>query len=276
MVYLPLIQEVFMSNNYLEINRRLWDERVGHHVSSGFYKMDDFMKGRSSLNDIELPLLGDVSGKKILHLQCHFGQDTLSLARMGAQVTGVDFSEKAIEKANELNQQLGLDARFLCCDIYELPQYLDEQFDIVFTSYGTIGWLPDVRRWALVVATFLATGGTFIIADFHPFVWMYNETFSEVKYAYFNKEAIEETETGTYTDKNAPIELQSVGWNHNFAEIIQSLLDEGLQLEVFAEYDYSPYNVFGEMTEMSGGHFQIKGLEGKLPLVYALKMSKLA
>ncbi len=265
-----------MNNNYLEINRRLWDERVGHHVSSDFYKMGDFIAGSSSLNDIELQLLGDVRNKKILHLQCHFGQDTLSLSRMGAKVTGVDFSERAIAKAKELNEQLGLDAKFICCDIYNLPAQLDEQFDIVFTSYGTIGWLPDMKAWAGVVSKFLLEGGIFIIADFHPMVWMYNETFSEIKYSYFNTELIEETETGTYTDRNAAIELKSIGWNHNFAEIIQSLLSESLQLQVFAEYDYSPYNVFPAMTELSPGRFQLKGLEGKFPLVYALKMKKVS
>ena len=263
-----------MNENYIELNRKLWNERVGHHVSSDFYKMDDFVKGNSSLNDIELSLLGDVSGKKILHLQCHFGQDSLSLARMGARVTGVDFSEKAIDKAKELNDQLALNAKFLCCDIYELPVLLDEQFDIVFTSYGTIGWLPDMQRWALVVSTFLANGGTFIIADFHPFVWMYDEKFSEIKYSYFNKGEIEEMENGTYTDRNAPIQLRSIGWNHNFAEVLQSLVNQGLQLEVFTELDYSPYNVFQDMVEITPARFQVKGMEGKLPLVYALKMKK--
>jgi len=261
-----------MDDRYIELNRKLWDERVGHHMSSSFYKMDEFLKGHTSLNDIELDLLGDINGKTVLHLQCHFGQDTLSLARMGAKVTGVDLSPKGIEKARELNEQLGLDAKFICCNLYDLPQHLDDQFDVVFTSYGTVGWLPDMQRWAQVVSKYLKTGGLFIMAEFHPVVWMYNDAFTEIKYPYFNKEQIEETEEGTYTDRNAAIKLKSIGWNHDLAEVLQSLLNEGLQLQVFAEYDHSPYNVFTRMTEAMPGKFQLK--DGKLPLVYALKMTR--
>src|SRR5687767_3921500 len=132
------------SQNYIEINRALWNERTRHHVSSAFYDMEGFMAGNTSLKEIELPLLGDVKGKSVLHLQCHFGQDSLSLSRMGAKVTGIDLSEAAIEKAREINKDLGLDAEFIVSDVYETPSKLNKQFDIVFTTYGTIGWLPDM------------------------------------------------------------------------------------------------------------------------------------
>lgn len=262
-----------MSDNYIEVNRSLWDERVGHHISSDFYNMAAFMDGQNSLNDIELSLLGDVSGKSILHLQCHFGQDTLSLARMGAKVIGVDFSPKAIEKARELNDTLGLDAAFICCDIYELPSYLYGTFDIVFTSYGTIGWLPDMSKWAAVVSKYMGQGSTFIMAEFHPVVWMYSNDLSHIQYPYFNRDAIEEMEPGTYTDQSAPIEMRSIGWNHNLAEVIQALTNAGLQLKVFSEYDYSPYNVFKGMTETAPGKYSL--MDSKLPLVYSLKMEKM-
>jgi 2-polyprenyl-3-methyl-5-hydroxy-6-metoxy-1,4-benzoquinol methylase len=140
--------------DYIKANKELWNKRTGFHVLSEFYNVEAFIKGESSLNAIELDLLGNVKGKKILHLQCHFGQDSLSLARMGAKVTGVDLSDKAIEKAKELSVQLDLDARFICSDLYELPTILDEQFDLVFTSYGTIGWLPDLDKWGAVVSRF--------------------------------------------------------------------------------------------------------------------------
>src|SRR5436189_4993553 len=131
--------------DYVELNRRAWNMRTTYHVQSSFYHVKEFTKGESSLNAIELALLGDIKGKSILHLQCHFGQDSLSLARMGAKVTGVDLSDKSIEKAKELNKQLDLDADFICCNIYDLPNHLTKEFDIVFTSYGTIGWLPDLN-----------------------------------------------------------------------------------------------------------------------------------
>ncbi len=132
--------------DYIKINKQTWNNKTEVHVASDFYDNDNFLKGKSTLNSIELNLLGDLKDKKILHLQCHFGQDSLSLSRMGAKVTGVDLSNKAIEKAEELNQLLNLNAKFICCNIYDLPNYLNEKFDIVFTSYGTIGWLPDLSK----------------------------------------------------------------------------------------------------------------------------------
>ncbi len=262
------------ADNYIEVNRALWDEKTAHHVASAFYNTDEFIKGRSTLNDIELSLLGDVKGKTILHLQCHFGQDSLSLARMGAKVTGLDFSGEAIKKARELNGQLGLDATFVCTDIYTLPEVLDKEFDIVFTSYGTIGWLPDMKRWAGVVARFLKPGGAFVFAEFHPVVWMFSNDFTTIEYPYFNREPIIETLTGTYADREADIKQQEIGWNHDLAEVLQSLLAAGLRLTAFKEFDYSPYNCFSNAVEIGTGKFQMKGLEGKIPVVYALVASK--
>jgi SAM-dependent methyltransferase len=263
-----------MPDNYIEVNKALWNKKTAYHIDSDFYALNDFIAGKSSLNDIELALLGDINGKSLLHLQCHFGMDTLSLARMGAKATGVDFSDVAIAKARELNAQLGLNANFVCTDIYDLPSKLDEQYDIVFTSYGTIGWLPDMQRWAQVVARYLKPGGQFIIVDFHPVVWMFSNDFSGIQYSYFNKEAIVETLEGTYADRNAPIAAEEIGWNHNFAEVMQNLIEAGLTIASFSEVDYSPYNCFSNMVEVSPGKFQIAGFEGKLPMVYALKAIK--
>ena len=147
---------------YIELNRESWNRRTAVHLTSEFYDVEGFLNGKNTLKDIELNLLGDISNKKVLHLQCHFGQDSISLSRLGAKVTGVDFSDKAIESARILNEQTKTDAVFICCDIYDLPQHLDETFDIIFTSYGTIGWLPDLNKWAQIVSRFLKTGGKFI------------------------------------------------------------------------------------------------------------------
>lgn len=262
------------ADNYIEVNRALWDEKTTFHTKSAFYRMDEFLQGSTSLNDIELSLLGDIAHKSILHLQCHFGQDTLSLARMGAKATGVDFSGEAIRTAQQLNVQLGLDASFLCTDIYSLPDHLDQQFDIVFTSYGTIGWLPDMKKWATVVSRFLKPGGFFLIVDFHPVIWMFDYGFNSVQHSYFNKEAIIEVHDGTYADPTANIKKAEIGWNHSLSEVMQNLLEEGLTMCSFQEFDCSPYNCFSKMTEVAPGKFQIQSLEGKLPLVYALKMTK--
>lgn len=263
-----------VETNYLEINKQLWNERTTHHVKSEFYDIEGFLSGKTSLKEIELGILGDINGKSVLHLQCHFGQDTLSLARMGAKVTGVDLSDKAIQKANELAGQMQIDAEFICADVYSFPSLQQHQYDMVFTTYGTIGWLPDIKRWAGVVANALKPGGTFVFAEFHPCVWMFDNDFTHVQYPYFNKEAIVEVEQGTYADKDAPMQLQSIGWNHGLAEVMQALIDAGLNIEVFSEYDYSPYNIFSKPVEVSEGRYMIAGMEGKLPIVYAIRAEK--
>jgi len=130
-------------NNYIEVNRNSWNNRTESHLKSEFYDLEGFLNGKNSLNEIELNLLGDIKGKTILHLQCHFGQDTISLSRLGAEVTGIDLSDKAIESAKQIAKNTTSNVKFICCDIYDLPNHLKEKFDVVFTSYGTIGWLPD-------------------------------------------------------------------------------------------------------------------------------------
>lgn len=261
--------------DYLDINRVNWDERTDVHFQSQTYDVQNFIKGGNALNSIELDLLGDISGKKILHLQCHFGKDTISLSRMGGQVTGIDFSKKAIDRARELATLTAVDTRFILSDVYGLPTVLDETFDLVFTSYGTIGWLPDINRWAGVVSHFLRPGGTFVFAEFHPVVWMMSDDFATIQYRYFNDEAIVEESDTTYTDGKLSKSMKSVGWNHGLAEVVQALLNQGLQLEQLHEFDYSPYDCFDKVVEMGPDQYQIKGLEGKIPMVYSLKATKL-
>lgn len=258
-------------HDYISTNKVLWDAKTDVHTDSEFYNNTDFLNGKSSLNDIELALLGDISGKSVLHLQCHFGQDTLSLARMGANATGVDLSDAAISKARELNDTLGLQAKFVCSDIYQLPEVLDEKFDIVFSSYGTIVWLPDLSKWADVIVRFLKPGGAFIFADFHPYMMMYDDDLKGIQYPYFNRGPIIETEAGTYADRKADIRLESVTWNHNLAEVMQSLTKAGLTIDSFHEYDYAPYPAFGNMKQTGERKYEVEGKEGLFPLVYALR-----
>lgn len=259
---------------YININRQLWNARVASHTESAFYDVAGFKAGKSSLMPIELAQIGEVKGKKILHLQCHFGMDTLSLSRMGAQVTGVDFSENAIEMARKLNEELALDAQFVCCNVYDLPQHLNGQFDLVFTSYGVVGWLDDLTAWGHIVASFLKPGGVFHLIEFHPVVWMLDNDFQKITYSYFNTAPIIEEEEGTYADRNAAIKEQSVSFNHSLAEVMNALIRNGLSITGFEEYDYSPYPCFNRIAALGENRYQIEGLEGKLPMVYSLKAAK--
>lgn len=262
------------THNYLEINRNSWNRRTESHIKSDFYDVESFLQGNTSLNSIELELLGDIKEKSILHLQCHFGQDSISLSKMGAEATGIDLSDTAIEYAQKLAAEAGTETRFICSDIYELPKHLGQQFDIVFTSYGTIGWLPDMDKWASIVSTFLKSGGEFIFVEFHPVVWMFDDDFKEVAYNYFNAEAIIETETGSYADPNSNEEHESVSWNHPISEVCNALLGKGLIIESLNECDYSPYNCFRHTLEFEPGKFRIKNLANRIPMVYAIKARK--
>ncbi len=257
-------------NNYIEINKNSWNNKVDIHYDSEFYDTKAFINGQSSLNQIELELLGDIRGKTILHLQCHFGQDTISLDRLGAHVIGVDLSDKATEKANELTRITNSGAKFICCDIYELPNHLHESFDIVFTSYGTIGWLPDINKWADIVSRYLKPSGSFVFVEFHPVVWMFDDDFSKIQYPYFNSDAIVESEDGTYAEKEAAISQDYVMWNHGIGEEANSLVMKGLEIKALDEYDYSLYDCFSKTVKIAPKKFQIKHLGDKIPIVYSI------
>ena len=259
---------------YFESNKYVWNQRTIHHKDSAFYDLNGFKAGKSVLSPIEIEEIGDVKGKSLLHLQCHFGMDSLDWARRGASVTGVDISDAAIKEAVQLNDELALNAKFVCCNVYDTSRFVEEQFDIVFSSYGTIGWLPDLKPWAKMISERLKKGGFFYLAEFHPVVWMFDNDFEEIKYSYFKDEAIIETETGTYTNPEAPVELTTITWNHSLSEVLGALLSQRLNITAFEEYDYSPYNCFKHTMEKEKGRYVIKHLGGKLPIVYALAAEK--
>ena len=260
--------------DYIEINKKSWNKRTEAHLESEFYDVEGFLKGKTSLNEIELNLLGNIQGKSILHLQCHFGQDSISLARMGAHITGVDFSETAIENAQKLAHESSIATKFICCNLYELPKYLDQEFDIVYTSYGTIGWLPDIHKCAQIVSKFLKPQGSFVFVEFHPVVWMFDDDFKKIKHKYSHSEAIIETETGTYADRQAEIHQECITWNHGMAEVINSLLINNIELKSLKEYDYSPYNCFNGTEEYEHKRYRIKTLGNKIPMVYSIVGTK--
>jgi 2-polyprenyl-3-methyl-5-hydroxy-6-metoxy-1,4-benzoquinol methylase len=268
-------------DDFVDLNRRLWNDKVEYHVASPMYNVSGFLSGIDSLNKIEKDLLGDVQGKRILHLQCHFGLDSLSLARRGAQhVTGVDLSERAIDKARELAESINVSSstRFICCNIYDLQEHLscdqDELFDIVFTSYGVTGWLPDMNLWASLISRYLKSNGVFIMAEFHPVLCMFDEPFSRISESYFNQKTIVTKCEGTYANRDAPISNTSVEWNHSISDVLQALINHGLRIDIIQEFDYSPYECFLNSVKTPDGFYQIKGLEKKLPMIYAVKATK--
>lgn len=260
---------------YFNENRNLWEKRTDEHLNSEFYAVQDFLNGKSSLNSFELDLAGDVKGKTLLHLQCHFGQDTLSFARLGAKVTGIDFTQSAIDAARVLSKKTGMEAEFHCCNVYDTRNHVSSTFDLVFTSYGTIGWLPDLKPWAKVISDSLCPGGNFVIVDFHPVMWMLDEDYSNIKYSYFNDEVITTESTGTYTgNRNLHSPMKENGWNHPLSDIIGSLTAAGLTLEVFNEYNGSPYNCFPGMKLDKDGLWRFEKWKNKLPLLYGIRFVK--
>jgi SAM-dependent methyltransferase len=262
-------------NKYFETNKLLWNKRVDINFNSKFYDKKKFKETKNSLNSIELNELGDITGKSILHLQCHFGQDTLSLSKLEAKVTGVDFSEEAIKKAKELSKEMNLPAKFICSNIYDLKESLNEKFDIVFTSYGTIGWLPDINKWANIVSHFLRPNGKFLIVEFHPFIWTLDHNFEKIYYSYFHDdEPIAETLKGTYADREADIEMLEYGWNHSLSDVINSLIDEDLEILSFKEFPFSPYNCFPNMKKLTKDKYVFEKFPEMLPIVYSVKAEK--
>ena len=226
---------------YFQRNLEYWNEVTPIHAWSAFYDVDGFRSGKTSLHSIELEELGDVSGKSMLHLQCHFGLDTLSWARMGARVTGVDFSDKAIKLARSLSSELGIEASFINSNVYDLPNKLKGQFDVVFTSYGVLCWLPDLEEWARVIGHFLKPGGTFYMAEDHPFATILRESNHdrglELDSPYFHSNEPEKSSKPmSYTGSSARIASPNYEWPHTLGDVVEALVGAGLRIESLHEF----------------------------------------
>lgn len=271
-------------NEYMNANREHWNELVPIHEKSDMYDVEGFKAGESSLKSIELDELGDVEGKSLLHLQCHFGKDTLSWARLGAKVTGVDFSEEGIALARSLSEDIGVEANFVVSNVYDLPDALDagEKFDIVFTSYGVLCWLPDLTRWGQIVAHFLKPGGTFYIAEFHPFGMVFYDgddaTGLSVHYPYFYASEpmkFEPDGYGSYADRSATVTTPEFEWNHGLGDVLNALISAGLKIEFLHEFPYSCYQYLPSLMEKcDDGYWRLKDKGETVPLMYSIKATK--
>jgi len=266
-------------DKYYEANRTMWNQFARINVESKTYKTEEFLRGETALNSIELGELGDVKGKSLLHLQSHFGLDALSWAREGAQVTGVDFSAEGIAISRDLAKKADIDARFIESNLYNLPNVLDEQFDIVYTSYGVLVWLHDLKRWAEIVSHFLKPGGIFYIAEMHPFLWVFDnentEDFSLLQ-SYFPKDGpIAYDVDGSYAESDKKIKPQKdYEWCHNMSEIISAIVAAGLKIEFLHEFNKCPFQIFPFFKKKDDGYFYYDHPEIQLPLVFSLKATK--
>ena len=266
-------------DKYLQANQRRWDQLTIEHEKSEFYDLAGFKAGKDRLRSIELSELGDVEGKTLLHLQCHFGMDTLAWARRGAIVTGVDFSSKAISLARSLSEELSIPARFVRSNIYDLPCSLDGDFDIVFTSYGVLHGLPDLRRWGQIIAHYLKPGGIFYIVEDHPFFRVFRAgpdgEFRAERSYFFSAEPQRIEIAGSYaTDGEGAAGVQYV-WDHSLGEVIGSLIDAGLKIEFLHEFPFAARAKFPFMEQGEDGWWRLPaGQHGIIPFLFSLQARK--
>ena len=266
----------------IEANRKNWNERTPVHAASEFYDVAGFRSGRITLNDIERTEVGSVVGKSLLHLQCHFGMDTMSWTRLGAQATGVDISDAAIDLAKTLNNELQLNTRFIRSNIYDLPNILDEEFDIVYTAMGVLCWLPDLSGWANIIARFLKPNGIFYILDGHPFSHVFESEENRagvqelrVRHPYFKRNEGEFYDGGhpSYAGPDI-IETGCYEWQHSVGDILNAILSTGLRIQFFHEFALSGYEAFSGMEKGKDGWWRFTSHNDSVPQIFSLKATK--
>jgi SAM-dependent methyltransferase len=270
--------------DYLEINRANWDERAAPHAASPGYRVQDFIDDPAFLSDVvrfDLPRLGDVAGLRGVHLQCHIGTDTISLSRLGATMTGLDFSGAALEQARSIADRAGADIEFVQSDLYSARSALTGEFDLVFTGVGALGWLPDIKRWAQTVASLLAPGGRLFLREGHPVLWSldYDRTdgILSLTEPYFEHEEPQiYDEPGTYVESEHEFKnTVTHEWNRGLGEIVTAVLDAGLIVTGLEEHQSVPWEALpGRMRDIGGGEWQLIDKPSRLPHTYTLQARK--
>ncbi len=267
------------NKHYLDSNRDLWDRLAPLHEQSKFYDVDAFRSGQSTLLDIERQEVGSVERKKLLHLQCHFGLDTLSWAREGADVTGVDFSSEAIDIARLLADEIGISAKFVCSNIYDLRDHLTGEFDIVFTSGGVLCWLPDLKKWAEIASHFVKPGGIFYVREFHPFSNIFDDENEvdkpTVRYPYFHSDKPMRFENeGSYASSTSDVRNISYEWFHPLSDIISSLVGAGFKIDFLHEFPFISYQSHPFLEQGSDGMWRYPESPNSIPLMFSIRASK--
>jgi SAM-dependent methyltransferase len=258
------------------LNRANWDDRVPIHLASSFYDLDGFRAGASTLRPFEAAEAGDVAGKRLVHLQCHVGLDTLSWARRGALVSGLDFSAPAVDAAAALARSLGIDATFVVSDVYDAAAaFPGQRFDIVYTGIGALVWLPDIPRWARVVASLLAPGGFFYLVEGHPVAQVLDDEAAGLVVArdYFFAGPEMSDWSHTYTDGPALEHVRSVQFQHGLGEIVSALAAAGLRIEFLHEFGFDAFGRFGSLQRRDDGTYWLPPERPRVPMIFSLRAS---
>lgn len=269
--------------DYRQLNRANWNDRVAIHWDSEEYEVQRYVDDPSHISGIvefDSHEVGPVAGKSLLHLQCHIGTDTISWARLGANVTGLDFSDASIDAASKLFDLAGSKGRFVVSDLYEAPEALpNEQFDVVYTGIGSIGWLPNIRRWADVVSHFVRPGGLFYIREGHPVTWSVTQDRDDdllvIEDPYFEVDAplVEENEKSYFGE--GTLEHRRVHeWNHGIGETVTALIDAGLRIESLKEYQFTEWQALPVLRKSDDGRWRLVDRPERLPLSYSIRATK--
>lgn len=266
-----------MTSDWLDTNRANWEDRALIHATSRFYDLEGFRAGASTLRAFEPEEVGDVTDRRLLHLQCHLGQDTLSWARRGARVTGLDFSPTAIDTARTLAEETGLAdrARFVVSDVYAATDTLaGERFDIVYTGVGALVWLPDLTRWARVVADLLVEGGFLYLAEFHPLTDLLGDDGRTVQHDYFHTDGEIYDDPHTYTDGPQLTRTRSVQWQHPLGNVVTALAEAGLRLDFLHERENTLFRRYPVLERTETGEYRFPPGHPRLPQMYSLRATK--
>ena len=258
-------------------NLESWNERVPIHRDSKLYDVDGFIAGKSKLRSFELHEVGDVTGLRLAHLQCHFGLDTLSWAREGARVTGLDFSPDAIRAARDLASRTGIDADFVIGDVLDAATILDGPFDVVYTGLGAICWIDDLQRWSRQVADLLEPGGMLYLVEFHPLTDIFNDDSLEVTESYFDDgKPYRDDNSGSYADRDATTRKNvTYSWTHPISSVLTHLMDAGFSLDRFQEHDFTLFPRFKELVNTHDDIHRFPADHPKLPLMYSLRATRI-
>jgi SAM-dependent methyltransferase len=268
-------------DEWVELNRAWWDERAPIHVASEFYDLEGFLADPAAvrLRPFEVAEVGDVAGRTLVHPQCHFGLDTLSWARLGATVTGIDFSERAVATAAEAARTAGLAADFVAGNVYDAVELVGgRQFDIVYTGLGAINWLPDIERWARVMADLAAPGGMLYLAEFHPVHSVLGDEDLTVTYPYFHDrdEPLTWDEEGTYAQLDAATEHnRTVEWHHGLGSVVSAVIDAGFTVELLHEFDHTLFPRWPFLVR-DGDTYRLPPEMPSIPLMFSLRARKAA